>query len=46
VQARGRQHFAVLLHRDEGLAVSAEATIRLAYYGDGILLNSGELVAK
>lgn len=46
VTGSGRQHFAVLLHRDEAAAGSRGATIRLDYSSDGKILNSGELVTK
>jgi hypothetical protein len=46
IKSRGRQHFAVLLHRDDETADGTAATIRLDFSSEGKLLNSGKLTTK
>ena len=46
VKGSGRQHFAVLLHRDDKSAGGAAASIKLEYSGDGKLLKSGKLTTN
>lgn len=46
VKGHGRQHFAVMLHRDSDRAVSHEASIKLRYTSNGKLIKEGILVTR
>jgi len=46
IEGTGRQHFAVLLHRDGNLAADREATITLRFTSNGKLIKEGSLVTR
>jgi hypothetical protein len=46
VEGTGRQHFAVLLHRDGDLAAEHEASIKLRFTSNGKLIKEGSLVTR
>jgi hypothetical protein len=46
VEGHGRQHFAVLLHRDGDLAAEHEASIKLRFTSNGRLIKEGSLVTR
>jgi len=46
VEGHGRQHFAVLLHRDGDLAADREASIKLRFSSNGKLIKEGSLVTR
>jgi len=46
VEGHGRQHFAVLLHRDSDLAADREASITLRFTSNGKLIKEGSLVTR
>lgn len=46
IEGSGRQHFAVLLHRDGDLAADHEASITLRFTSNGELIKEGSLVTR
>lgn len=46
VKGRGRQHFAVLLHRESNHADSDEVSIKLQFSSNGKIVKEGALVAR
>lgn len=46
VKGKGRQHFAVMLHREEAATVSDEASIKLQFSRNGNLVKEGVLLSR
>ncbi|MFT5139687.1 MAG: hypothetical protein ACI9H8_000028 [Lysobacterales bacterium] len=46
IEGTGRQHFAVLLHRDGDLTAEHEASIKLRFTSNGKLIKEGSLVTR
>lgn len=46
VKGHGRQHFAVMLHRDDAVAASEKASIKLQFSRNGELVREGVLLSR